>query len=118
MSARNAASARALQAEATETIQLARSCGVVVPRVCRRLIGGDPDTWPAPSRLAHWACRLDPARVQCFYGEEEAESLCPDPVFDRAERVRTRGGHHFDGDYEALAGRILEGAGRRLERRS
>jgi type IV secretory pathway VirJ component len=56
--------------------------------------------------------------VQCFYGEEEPESLCPDPLFDRAERIRTRGGHHFDGDYEALAGRILEGAGRRLERRS
>jgi type IV secretory pathway VirJ component len=72
------------------------------------------DALPVASEVA----RLDPARVQCFYGEEEAESLCPDPVFDHAERVRTRGGHHFDGDYEALAGRILEGAGRRLERRS
>jgi type IV secretory pathway VirJ component len=67
--------------------------------------------------VAPEAARLDPARLQCFYGEEETESLCPDPVFDRAERIRTRGGHHFDGDYEALAGRILEGAGRRLEHR-
>jgi type IV secretory pathway VirJ component len=60
------------------------------------------------------AARLDPALVQCVYGEEETDTLCTDPVFDRAERIRTAGGHHFDGDYKALARRILDGAERRL----
>jgi type IV secretory pathway VirJ component len=58
--------------------------------------------------------RLDPARVQCFYGAEETESLCRDPVFARSEVVRTSGGHHFDGNYVGLADRILEGARRRM----
>lgn len=71
--------------------------------------GGDSDALPVAPEVA----RLDLGRVQCFYGEEESDSLCPDPVFDGAERVRTAGGHHFDGDYEALAARILAGAERR-----
>ena len=57
--------------------------------------------------------RLDLARVQCFYGEQEEQTLCPDPALAGAEIVRTGGGHHFDGDYEALARRILDGAERR-----
>jgi type IV secretory pathway VirJ component len=57
--------------------------------------------------------RLDLSRVQCFYGEEEAETLCTDPAVAAAEIVRTAGGHHFDGDYAALARRILDGAARR-----
>ena len=57
--------------------------------------------------------RLDLSRVQCFYGEEEEESLCRDPALSGAEIVRTTGGHHFDGDYEGLARRILAGAERR-----
>jgi type IV secretory pathway VirJ component len=55
--------------------------------------------------------------VQCFYGEEEADSLCPDPVAAGTERVRTSGGHHFDGDYARLAGIILAGAIRRAGER-
>jgi type IV secretory pathway VirJ component len=58
--------------------------------------------------------RIDPALVQCFYGEDEHESLCRATELERAERIGTSGGHHFDGDYRALAGRILEGARRRL----
>ncbi|MBZ9558792.1 MULTISPECIES: virulence factor [unclassified Modicisalibacter] len=53
--------------------------------------------------------RLDLGKVQCFYGEEESDSACPSAVFDSAERIETRGGHHFDGDYAALARRILDG---------
>jgi type IV secretory pathway VirJ component len=30
-----------------------------------------------------------------------------------AELIATKGGHHFDGDYVALAGIILDGARRR-----
>ena len=54
--------------------------------------------------------KLDLGRVQCFYGEEEEQTLCPDPAMARAEVIKTTGGHHFDGDYDALAKRILDGA--------
>ena len=72
-------------------------------------LGGVPaDAAPVLPELE----RLELARVQCFYGAEEEQTLCPDPALARAEIVRTSGGHHFDGDYEALARRILAGADR------
>jgi type IV secretory pathway VirJ component len=55
-------------------------------------------------------------RVQCFYGEEEKDTLCTAPEIAGAERIRTPGGHHFDGDYERLARDILRGAARRASR--
>ncbi len=54
------------------------------------------------------AARIDPRRLQCFYGEDDDEAACAS-LDRRAEIVRTTGGHHFDGDYEALARRILSG---------
>ncbi len=68
--------------------------------------------------IAPDAKQLDMAKVQCVYGEEEDDSLCPDPLFAQAELIRTTGGHHFDGDYQALAKRILDGYGRRRASRS
>lgn len=63
--------------------------------------------------------RLDPARVQCFYGQKEDDSLCTSPELPAAiERIGTSGGHHFDGDYRGLARRILDGAARREKSRS
>lgn len=59
---------------------------------------------------------LDLGEVQCFYGEEEDDTLCPAPELAGAERIRTSGGHHFDGDYVGLARRILSGAVRRSAR--
>jgi type IV secretory pathway VirJ component len=58
--------------------------------------------------------RIDLNRVQCFYGEEEPETLCREQELARAEVIRTAGGHHFDGDYPALARKILDGALRRV----
>jgi type IV secretory pathway VirJ component len=73
-------------------------------------LGGVPaDAAPVLPELA----QLDLSRVQCFYGEEEEQTLCPDPALAQAEIIRTTGGHHFDGDYPALARRILDGAERR-----
>ena len=51
---------------------------------------------------------------QCFYGAEEEYTLCRAPQLADAEIIRTAGGHHFDGDYTALADKILAGAERRL----
>ena len=51
--------------------------------------------------------------VQCFYGEDEADSACPDLAGRGAEVVKTPGSHHFGGDYAALVQRILAGLNRR-----
>jgi type IV secretory pathway VirJ component len=53
------------------------------------------------------AAKLDMRRVLCISGREEEVSLCRDPVFSSAERIETSGGHHFDGDYQSLAVKIL-----------
>ncbi len=45
--------------------------------------------------------------LQCFYGAEEQDPACPALAARGADVVRTAGGHHFDGDYAALAQRIL-----------
>jgi type IV secretory pathway VirJ component len=67
------------------------------------------DELPVPPELA----RIEPRLVQCVYGADEKDSLCPTPALDGAERIATKGGHHFDGDYAALAAKILAGAERR-----
>ena len=56
---------------------------------------------------------LEQGQIQCFYGEQEEDSLCPSIELEGVERIRTSGGHHFDGDYEKLARDILDGAARR-----
>jgi type IV secretory pathway VirJ component len=57
--------------------------------------------------------RIDPRLVQCVFGADEKDSLCTAPALDGAERIGTTGGHHFDGNYAALAEKILAGAERR-----
>jgi type IV secretory pathway VirJ component len=58
--------------------------------------------------------RFDLSRLQCVYGEDEEDTLCPDPALAKAEIVRFPGGHHFDEDYEKVADAILASAQRRL----
>ena len=53
------------------------------------------------------AAKLDMKRVLCISGREEEVSLCRDPAFAEAQRIETAGGHHFDGDYQGLALKIL-----------
>lgn len=60
--------------------------------------------------------QIDPALVQCFYGADEDDDACRDLAGGKAETVELAGGHHFDGDYEALTGRIIDGLIRRLSR--
>lgn len=55
--------------------------------------------------------RLPLAKTQCFYGEDELQddsTACTLPELDKAERIKTSGGHHFDGDYKALADKIAQ----------
>lgn len=58
------------------------------------------------------ALRIDQRLLQCFQGDEDDEAACTG-LGAGAEIIRTSGGHHFDGDYEALARRILHGVERR-----
>lgn len=43
----------------------------------------------------------------CVRGEDEDESLC-DVLPQSIREVRVRGGHHFDGDYDAVAKIVLD----------
>jgi type IV secretory pathway VirJ component len=63
------------------------------------------DGVPVAAELA----RIDPGRVQCIYGRDEAaDTGCLDPAVGAAEIVGIPGGHRFDDDYAALAQRILK----------
>jgi len=51
--------------------------------------------------------KLNANRVLCLYGEQESRSLCPELHGGRVKRIALKGSHHFDGNYEAVADRIL-----------
>lgn len=57
---------------------------------------------------------VDPGMVQCIYGTDEDDDACPDLRMRGVEGIAIDGGHHFDGDYRALADRIIDGLTRRL----
>jgi len=71
-------------------------------------LGAEPDK-EAPLVMPE-LLRLDLSKLQCFYGEEEDDTICPDPQLAKAQVIKTKGGHHFDGDYAALAQRIFDAA--------
>lgn len=50
-------------------------------------------------------------RVICVYGKEEDDSACPSPTLSTLTRIETDGGHHFDGNYPAIAQRFLDRLG-------
>ncbi len=60
--------------------------------------------------------KIDPARVQCMFGTDEDDDACKDLVGGRVETIGIKGGHHFDGDYPALAKRIVDGLDKRTSR--
>ena len=76
-------------------------------------LGTEEDEPETGEPIAPELARLDPALLQCFVGDDDADSLCRGEAFAKAERIMTGGGHHFDGDYPALAKRILDGLARR-----
>jgi type IV secretory pathway VirJ component len=53
--------------------------------------------------------KVPPAIVQCVYGADEKDTLCPALVNTGIDIVKTNGSHHFDGNYGALAAKIIEG---------
>ena len=61
--------------------------------------------------------KVSPALVQCFYGENETDTMCPSLAGSGADVVRTSGGHHFGGDYGRLEKTIIGDRGKRLATR-
>ena len=53
------------------------------------------------------ADKIPSALMQCFYGQDEGDSDCPDLAKRGVQVIRTTGGHHFDGNYDALADDIM-----------
>jgi len=51
--------------------------------------------------------RIGGMTVLCIYGEEETDSLCPRLDPHKVTIMKLKGGHHFDGDYAALARTIM-----------
>ncbi|CAN7621998.1 virulence factor family protein [Trinickia sp. LjRoot230] len=58
--------------------------------------------------------RMPAGIIQCFYGENEEDSLCPALAGTR-EVVRTSGGHHFGGGYAELEDQILAAWEKRMD---
>ncbi|NKJ49116.1 virulence factor [Burkholderia sp. SG-MS1] len=52
--------------------------------------------------------KVPPAIVQCFYGADEEDTLCPALDKTGIEVIRTSGDHHFGGNYNALERHILD----------
>jgi len=46
----------------------------------------------------------------CIYGDDDAESLCPHLQASRVRIVKLAGGHHFNGDYDAVAKVVVQAA--------
>jgi type IV secretory pathway VirJ component len=55
--------------------------------------------------------RMGATPVLCLYGAEEQDSPCPKLAGPAVKAVAVGGGHHFGGDYAALAEQILARAG-------
>jgi type IV secretory pathway VirJ component len=58
-----------------------------------------PPTLPEVDRIG--------GNVLCIYGEDETDSLCPRLDSHKVTVVKLKGGHHFDGNYAALARTIM-----------
>ncbi|MEO1751651.1 alpha/beta fold hydrolase [Thiofaba sp. EF100] len=70
---------------------------------------GQQATGAAAMPILPEASRIDPRRLLCVYGEQEAvTTLCAQPGLGGARLMRLPGGHHYDGDYEALARKLIE----------
>jgi type IV secretory pathway VirJ component len=66
-------------------------------------IGADNAGPPTRPELA----RLGNVPVLCIYGEGEQDSICPDLPAPAITRQQIGKGHHFSGEYAAIAERIL-----------
>jgi type IV secretory pathway VirJ component len=67
-------------------------------------IGTDESGLPTRPELAN----LSSAPVLCIYGQGEKDSICPSLPGTRIRAEEVGSGHHFGGEYDELADKILE----------
>jgi type IV secretory pathway VirJ component len=65
----------------------------------------------AATPLAPELAKIPGGLMQCYYGADEKDSDCLGAP--NAELIETPGGHHFGGDYDSLADRLIDGLKRR-----
>lgn len=69
-------------------------------------IGGSPEAGLYPIRPE--VDKLTDLPFLCFYGEEETDSLCQDPLPRNVTIIPMSGAHHLGGAYASIVGRILQ----------
>jgi type IV secretory pathway VirJ component len=67
-------------------------------------LGIDDSGYDIPQAIA----ALPADRVICVSGKEEDNSACRDPALMSVTTIETEGGHHFDGNYSAIAQKFLD----------
>jgi type IV secretory pathway VirJ component len=74
-------------------------------------VGGWLGEPPGPDALpvVPEADKVPSSLMQCFYGENESDTACPTLQKRGVETYRRSGGHHYDGNYGALADLIMAG---------
>jgi type IV secretory pathway VirJ component len=60
------------------------------------------------------AVKIPAHLIECFYGESEKDTACPELARQGVEVIRAPGGHHFNHDYGPLESDILAGLRQRL----
>ena len=73
--------------------------------------GAGPSSAATP--LAPVVAATPGARVQCFYGDRDAENSCALFAGRGAELFKKHGDHHMGGDYDGVAKQIFDGFNRR-----
>ncbi|RQV07232.1 virulence factor family protein [Burkholderia cenocepacia] len=68
-------------------------------------------------KVAPEIAKVPPTLVQCFYGAEETDTMCPALANTGADVIKTQGDHHFGRDYIALEKKILGGFGKPMAAR-
>ncbi|MFC5473745.1 AcvB/VirJ family lysyl-phosphatidylglycerol hydrolase [Paraherbaspirillum soli] len=69
-------------------------------------VSSSNDGLPIPPEVA----KLPAGLGMCIYGAEESDSACPELDAGHVKLVKLTGGHHFDGNYDHLAGIVLDAA--------
>lgn len=69
------------------------------------ILGMSPDAG-GPSTVPDLE-KIPPQKVQCFYGTDDAESVCGHADIPGIELVARPGGHHFDENYAPIAADLL-----------
>lgn len=66
-------------------------------------LGLDSAGYDVPTAIA----ALPADKTICVSGDEEEDTACNDPRLAGFGKIQTTGGHHFDGDYDALAAKLM-----------